>query len=130
MSKYNLRMPQVNSTTLSGYVTAGIDLKYTKGNKPWVSFRIASDHGFKENKTTSFWSVKAWGKTAERCASELCKGAPVIITGETIIEEWIGKEDQAGADKRLTPTILARSVNCLAWLNEPEPGATEDDVPF
>ena len=130
MSKYKLKMPQVNSITLSGYVTADIDLKYTTGNKPWVSFRIASDHGFKENKTTSFWSVKAWGKTAERCAEELCKGAPVVATGKAIIEEWVSSECVAGV-KKLTPTILASSVNCLAWLNEPEPDATEeDDVPF
>jgi single-strand DNA-binding protein len=136
MSKYNLKMPQINECSHSGYVCADFELKYTPKTKEnpeglsRVTFMIACDYGYGEKKTTTFWSVKAWGRTAERCASELRKGAPVVVYGKDVMEEWVSSECVEGA-KKLTPTILARSVNCLAWLNEPEPDTTgADDVPF
>ena len=64
--------------------------------------------------------------------NHLRKGYPATVKGKLVIEEWVSSE-ATGDAKKLTTTIKAFQIDCLAWETE-EITATEqqqeDDVPF
>jgi single-strand DNA-binding protein len=131
-----LKQPQINECTISGRLASEVkDVQYSPSGSAYTSFRMASDDGFGDRKSTSFWTVKAFGKCAERCGSDsaMVKGSPVVVHGRAVIDEW---QTSAG-EKRTTPTIKASSVSCLVWPDDLQQGTfgqqmepPEEDMPF
>lgn len=79
--------------TLEGRLVADPELRTTKGDKKWVTFRVAIDVYGKE--TADFWSCQLWGeKETENFMKHMVKGRPVLITGTPTLDTWEGQEGQ------------------------------------
>ena len=143
----NLKMPQLNTVQLSGRLVRDAEMKYTSTGKALLKNAIAVDQGFGDKKTTEFYNIKAWEKTAERIEPLVRKGAPVIISGRLTMERWENREGVV-VEK---PCIDVYQLNTLEWpddngdteqsqprstqhdtakANGYAPDAEQDDIPF
>lgn len=98
----------MNKISAAGRVVADAEIRFTKSGDPIASFRLASDVGFGDNKTTNWFSCQIWGKRAESLAPHLTKGSQLTVFGTLKLREWEDKEGQ----KKLSPDI---SVDDLAF---------------
>ena len=98
----------MNKISAVGRVVADAEVRFTKSGDPIASFRLASDVGFGDNKTTNWFSCQIWGKRSESLAPHLTKGSQLTVFGTLKLREWEDKEGQ----KKLSPDI---SVDELAF---------------
>jgi single-strand DNA-binding protein len=97
----------MNSITLDGRVVADAELRYTPGGDPVLSFRVASDIGFGDKKTTNWFACQAWGKRGEALQQYLKKGQQVTVYGQLTLREWQDKE----GIKRLSPDVRVSEIS-------------------
>ena len=133
----------MNKITATGRIAAGAEVRFTPSGDPVASFRIASDVGFGDKKTTNWFSCQVWGKRGESLAPHLIKGTPVTVFGALTLREWNDKEGQ----KRLSPDIRIDEIELQGGKKDSEPsqpsnprnaqGAPkasisdmDDDIPF
>lgn len=80
-----------------GRLVKDAEVKETKNGKRYVQFIIASEHGYDEYKTVSFFSCKAWEATSSRAFNFLSKwgkrGYLVDIVGDQLQAEAYTKRD-------------------------------------
>ncbi len=133
----------MNKITATGRIAADAEVRFTPSGDPVASFRIASDVGFGDKKTTNWFSCQVWGKRGESLAPHLIKGTPVTVFGALTLREWNDKEGQ----KRLSPDIRIDEIELQGGKKDSEPnqpsnprnaqGAPkasisdmDDDIPF
>ena len=131
----------MNKITATGRIAADAEVRFTPSGDPVASFRIASDVGFGDKKTTNWFSCKVWGKRGESLAPHLIKGTPVTVFGALTLREWNDKEGQ----KRLSPDIRIDEIELQGGKKDSEPsqhqrnaqgapkasiGDMDDDIPF
>jgi len=103
----------MTTLTVTGNLTSDPELKFIPSGKAVASFTVAASKSVKqadgswENTDTTFWTVKAWGKTAENVAETLRKGMSVIVVGSAIQENW---EDKKTGEKKSRIAITAFNV--------------------
>lgn len=125
----DLKQPQINSTIISGRLTADPEVKAVGQNETEVcNVTLATDDGYGDKKKSIFLDCTCWGKTAEM-VGKLHKGSPVVFQGRLRMEEWV--DNKTGADRRKISLTVNR-MDGLAWENKekPEPGTTREDPPF
>ncbi|WP_235089331.1 single-stranded DNA-binding protein [Chromobacterium sp. Beijing] len=93
----------MNSITFDGRLAADAELRYTPSGEPVLSFRVASDIGFGERKSTNWFSCQVWGKRGESLKNYLAKGQQVTVYGQLTLREWQDKE----GNKRLSRTCAS-----------------------
>ena len=137
MSK-ELKFPRINNLILSGRLTRDPELRYTSTGKAFTKLSLAFDRSYKKNgewvQEASFVDVTVWEKTAEKCASELTKGSPVMVEGSLRIYTYQDKNDQ----NRKGVEVMAYKIHFLEkseqmpFQDEPkeQPAKGFDDVPF
>lgn len=96
----------MNSISFDGRLAADPSLRYTPSGEPVLSFRVASDIGFGERKTTNWFNCQIWGKQAESLKNYLKRGSPVTVYGQLTLREWQDKE----GIKRLAPDVRAHAL--------------------
>lgn len=131
----------MNKITATGRIAADAEVRFTPSGDPVASFRIASDVGFGDKKTTNWFSCQVWGKRGESLAPHLIKGTPVTVFGALTLREWNDKEGQ----KRLSPNIRIDEIELQGGKKDSEPsqpqrnaqgapkasiGDMDDDIPF
>ena len=133
----------MNKITATGRIAADAEVRFTPSGDPVASFRIASDVGFGDKKTTNWFSCQVWGKRGESLAPHLIKGTPVTVFGALTLREWNDKDGQ----KRLSPDIRIDEIELQGGKKDSEPsqpsnprnaqGAPkasisdmDDDIPF
>lgn len=97
----------MNSITFDGRLAADAELKYTGSGEPVLSFRVASDIGFGERKTTNWFSCQVWGKRGESLQRFLSKGQQVTVYGQLTLREWTDKD----GNKRLSPDVRVNELS-------------------
>lgn len=97
----------LNNISIMGRLTKAPELKYTASNKPVLSFAIANDSGFGDNKQTDFIDCVAWNKTAEFISQYFDRGDLIILAGKLTTRTW---QDQNG-NNRKTTEVLVGSVD-------------------
>lgn len=97
----------MNSITFDGRVVADAELRYTPGGDPVLSFRVASDIGFGDKKTTNWFACQVWGKRGESLKDYLTKGQQVTVYGQLTLREWQDKE----GIKRLSPDVRVSELS-------------------
>lgn len=130
-----LRMPNLNSVTISGRLTRDPELRYTQSGVPVFRGRMANNTFFKSadgewNRETAYTGFVAWQALAERCYENLKKGSAVIVTGRLSSSEWETSE----GEKRSQIEIRADRVHFLdrastdagEEMTEPEPESGEE----
>lgn len=71
----------MNNVSIIGRLVYEPELKTTQSGTGYLPLRIAVDRHDK-NKSTDFFSAKAWNKTAEFISKYFHKGDPIEITGK------------------------------------------------
>ncbi|WP_293764846.1 single-stranded DNA-binding protein [uncultured Aquitalea sp.] len=104
----------MNSITFDGRLAADPELRYTPSGEPVLSFRVASDIGFGERKTTNWFSCQVWGKRGESLKNYLAKGQQVTVYGQLTLREWQDKE----GNKRLSPDVRVNELSMQGGRNE------------
>ena len=107
----------MNSMTFDGRLAADAELRYTPSGEPVLSFRVASDIGFGERKTTNWFSCQVWGKRGESLKNYLAKGQQVTVYGQLTLREWTDKEGV----KRTSPDVRVNELSLQ--------GGRRDDMP-
>lgn len=96
----------MNKITFSGRVVADAEVRFTPGGQPICSFRVASDVGFGDKKTTNWFQCQVWGNRGESLSPMLTKATPVTIFGTLTLREW---QDKDGL-KRISPDVRVDEV--------------------
>lgn len=107
----------MNSISFDGRLAADAELRYTPSGEPVLSFRVASDIGFGERKTTNWFSCQVWGKRGESLKNYLAKGQQVTVYGQLTLREWTDKEGV----KRTSPDVRVNELSLQ--------GGRRDDMP-
>lgn len=97
----------MNSISFDGRLAADAELRYTPSGDPVLSFRVASDIGYGERKTTNWFQCQVWGKRAEAIKDYLKKSQQVTIYGALMLREWTDKEGV----KRLSPDVRVNDLS-------------------
>lgn len=82
----------MNKITATGRIVADAELRYSPSGDPVAAFRLASDVGFGDKKTTNWFSCQIWGKRGEALAPHLTKGQQVTVFAQLTLREWTNKE--------------------------------------
>lgn len=90
----------MNNVSISGRLVYEPEMKYTPNGTAYLSSRIAVDRHDKD-KNTDFFTIRAWGKTAEFVSKYFRKGSPVEIIGKLQTNSY---ENQEG--KKVTETFI------------------------
>ncbi len=97
----------MNTITFDGRLAADSELRHTPGGEPVLSFRVASDIGFGERKTTNWFSCQVWGKRGESLKNYLAKGQQVTVYGQLTLREWQDKD----GNKRVSPDVRVNELS-------------------
>lgn len=93
--------------TIVGRVGKDPESKTTPGGKTVTTFSVGFDHGFGENKSTSWLDIVTWEKLAESIPKFIKKGALVSLTGRLQVRSW---EDKDTGKKVYKTEIVATEV--------------------
>ena len=99
----------INTITITGRVTAKPEVKSVKGRKEKTTvakFNIAVN---KNEDTSFFFPVVAWGALAEALEEYVNKGDKITVSGYLAYDEW---ENDDG-EKRSKVYIVAQSVEFM-----------------
>jgi single-strand DNA-binding protein len=90
-------------TILVGRLGSDPTMRYSPEGQAMTTISVATDHGFGEKKTTVWYRVTCWGKTAEAVNQYLSKGDIVSATG-TLREPkpWQAKDGEWRASLELS----------------------------
>ena len=100
----------LNKVTLMGRLTKDPELRSTASGVSVATFSLAVESDFKGpngEKTTDFFDVIAWRKTAEFIHSYFSKGRMMIVDGRLRAETW---EDNTTGKTRKNIKVVADSV--------------------
>lgn len=85
-----------NKITVIGRLTRDVEIKDFNGRN-CASFGVAAQNKHKDKNTgkydTNFYTVTAWGATADIASKYLKKGNRVGVTGDLIYREYVGTND-------------------------------------
>ncbi|AVG16860.1 single-stranded DNA-binding protein [Chromobacterium vaccinii] len=104
----------MNSITFDGRLAADAELRYTPSGEPVLSFRVASDIGFGERKSTNWFSCQVWGKRGESLKNYLAKGQQVTVYGQLTLREWQDKD----GNKRVSPDVRVNELSLQGGRSE------------
>ena len=99
----------MNTVSIIGRVANEIELRKTQADKSVVSFTVAVDDGWGENKRTNFFDVVAWNRTAEFVAKYFSKGQMIAVTGSLKTRTW---EDKNGSNHKSTEIVAGQVYFC------------------
>ena len=71
----------LNKVILSGNLTKDVEVRYTQSGKATARMSIAINQGYGDKKTTDYFNLVAWEKTAELCGKYLSKGSKILVEG-------------------------------------------------
>ena len=83
----------MNKVFISGRLVRDPESRVTTNGKSLCTFSIANNMRYGNNKKTGFYSVTAWGNSANIITKHCAKGHQIFITGRLDHNRW---EDQKG----------------------------------
>lgn len=129
----------MNKISAVGRLAADAETRFLPNGDALCSFRVASDVGYGDKKTTNWFACTIFGKRGEAIAPHLTKGQQVTVFGTLTLREWTGKE----GIKRMSPEIRVDEIALQGGKREDAPAARQkpdrmaeqddslnDDIPF
>lgn len=93
----------MNLLMISGRVGRDAEQRTIPSGTTLLSFPIAVDTGYGDNKTTQWFRATIFGKRAEGALGQyLVKGQQVVVTGEVKLNEYQNAEGETKANMELT----------------------------
>lgn len=96
----------MNKISFTGRLAADAEIRTTQKGDAITGFRVASDVGFGDSKSTNWFSCSIFGKRGEALAQYLTKGQQVTVFGQLTLREWTNKD---GA-KQLSPDVRVDEI--------------------
>lgn len=81
----------MKSIVIAGRLGKDAELRRTQGGDAVLSFPVAVDDGYGQNKSTMWFDCSVWGKRGEALGQHLRKGAAVAVSGDLSKREHEGK---------------------------------------
>ncbi|MCA1571234.1 MAG: single-stranded DNA-binding protein [Chloroflexi bacterium] len=102
----------INHITLSGNLTRDPELRATPGGTSVCSLRIANNTRRKDSSgewidKPNYFNVTVWAGQGEWIASNISKGARVVVSGRMEWREWEAKD---GSGKRQSYDVIADDI--------------------
>lgn len=72
----------MKNITVAGRTGKPGELRRTNGGDPVLSFSVAVDDGYGENKSTMWFDCSVWGKRATALEPHIGKGIPLTVSGD------------------------------------------------
>lgn len=135
-------MANLNQVFLIGNLTRDVELRFTPNGAAVATIGLAVNHNYKDSsgewkQEPNFFTVTAWGKTAENANEHLKKGSPILVEGRLRWRSW---ETDAG-EKRSVVEVVANRIQFLhSKPKDGNSGSTSggghdedgfyDDIPF
>lgn len=113
----------MNKITATGRLAADCEVRFTASGDAIANFRVASDVGFGDKKTTNWFSCQIWGKRGEAIAPHLTKGQQVTVFGTLVLREWNNKEGV----KQLSPDIRVDEIELQGGKREEKPSTDKNN---
>lgn len=110
----------MNKVILCGNLTKDPDVRYTQNGKAMARMSIAINQGYGDNKTTEYFNLVAWEKTAQLCEKYLHKGSKVLVEGRLKNNNY---EDKKGVKHYAVDVI----VTSLEFMDSKKKTAEEDE---
>lgn len=107
----------MKNVTIAGRLGKDAVLRRTQSGDPVLSFSVATDDGYGQNKRTLWFDVSVWGKRGEALSDHLTKGSAVSVAGDLSTREYEGKTYL---------TVRANEVTLLGGRND---GERQDSQP-
>ena len=141
----------MNSLTANGRLASDVTLETTDSGRKRASFRFAAQTKRKDKDgkyIANFYSVTAWGMSAEYAATYLKKGYRATISGELTIRPYTGTDGQQRFSNDLEANTIdlnetkaeseAKSADTMAPATTAAPAASSggftavetDELPF
>lgn len=134
----------MNKITATGRLAADCEVRFTTKGDPIANFRLASDIGYGDSKSTNWFACTIFGKRGEAVAPHLTKGTAVTVFGSLTLREWTNKENvkQISPDIRVDEIVLQggkqqeeAQKGRPASKSAPQSGGAkfsdmDDDIPF
>lgn len=76
---------------IAGRLGKDAELRRTQSGDPVLSFSVAVDDGYGQNKRTLWFDCSVWGKRGEALSAHLTKGSAVTVSGDLSTREYEGK---------------------------------------
>lgn len=110
----DLKMPDINSVLIAGYLTSDPVFRKTSNGTPVINFYIASNRKYRDNsgiwrENMCYVGVVAWHRLAEACNEILKKGSSILIDGELQSRNWHNEDGTA----RNVVELRARRIQFL-----------------
>ena len=98
----------MNKITATGRLAADCEVRFTPSGDAIANFRLASDIGYGDKKSTNWFACTIFGKRGEAVAPHLTKGTAVTVFGSLTLREWTNKENvkQISPDIRVDEIVL------------------------
>lgn len=127
----------MNNLSISGRIVYEPELKNTQSGTTFITNRIAVNRNDK-NKTTDFYNILAWNKTAEIIAKYFHKGDPIEIVGRLQTDSYEKKDGTKTSEVIILATevgfTLSKKSDAPAPApqsqNKPEPDYSGAGLPF
>jgi len=102
--------------TLAGRVGKDPELRRTRSNEDWLSFRVAStprlrsEQGTWSDGETSWYSVNAYGALARNAAESLHQGERVVVTGDLTMRSWTTADGRSGMTAQIRAVAIGHDL--------------------
>ena len=96
----------LNKVILMGRLTKEPELRHTPQDIPVVSFSIAVDRGYGDDKQVDFVNIVAWRHTAEFVSKWFTKGQLIAVSGRLQVRPYSDREGH----KRTATEVVAEEV--------------------
>ena len=115
----------LNKVILMGRLTKEPELRHTPQDIPVVSFSIAVDRGYGDDKQVDFVNVVAWRHTAEFVSKWFTKGQLIAVSGRLQVRPYSDRD----GNKRTATEVVAEEVFFAERKKDGNP-STADAVPL
>jgi len=112
----------MNTLNAIGRLGRDAELRYTQAQKPVMSFPVAIESGWGENKVTTWVRCTLWGDRGPKLVEFIKKGDRIGIQGEISLSEFEGKDG-------LTRTTLECNIREVTLLGEKREAAAPPAPP-
>lgn len=119
----------MNRITLTGRLAADAELRFASTGTAVLNFRVASDVGYGEKKSTNWFACAIFNKRAESLAPHLKKGQEVTIFGQLTLREFQNRDGV----KQISPDVFVDDIQMHGGRQQaPASAPAEDDsgIPF
>jgi len=104
-----------STTIVAGRVGRDAELRATPSGDSVLSFSLAEDRGYGDNKHAVWYAVSVWGDRAEKLAEYIVKGKALLVEGQVDARAYTAKD----GTPRAALELRARNVTFV--------GSRQDD---